>query len=339
MQALRVGLIAAVLVFATAVAAQKQMTGKPAPDFDAGDCANAPPEKTLAACKGDVVLIMYWSIYNARRETNAWSSNKAFPEIQELWDKYSGLGLQVFMIEGSKADKEELKDFAAEYGFTMPLVVRVDKTTSNFSEYEVGRVPYAYVIGASGEVVWQGKQGYEDTIEEELKKVVYPGLARTSVHEKLEKAAEAFGEGDYGKAASLAEKAKNKHGDTEEAVKDADYILNRIEKRAVALRAVIDADKTARRYRSAIRHLERMAERYAKLKHGEDAEDEVKELKKDKGVKAELAAWEDLDVILAENRKTPNKDQKKERLREFIERNKDKAAAEQARRHLNRLNE
>jgi len=55
-------ILIAALLFAAPLAAQLELVGKEAPSFSAGACVNPPADgaSTMAACKGDVVLIKYW---------------------------------------------------------------------------------------------------------------------------------------------------------------------------------------------------------------------------------------------------------------------------------------
>ena len=55
-------IILAVLPFlwARALAAQEEITGKEAPNFSATVCVNKPEAFTLEACKGEVILIKFW---------------------------------------------------------------------------------------------------------------------------------------------------------------------------------------------------------------------------------------------------------------------------------------
>ncbi|MCF6227834.1 MAG: hypothetical protein L3J82_04085 [Planctomycetes bacterium] len=53
-------ILLALLVSAPALLAFEELVGKDAPDFDARTCVNKPEDATLAACKGNVILIYFW---------------------------------------------------------------------------------------------------------------------------------------------------------------------------------------------------------------------------------------------------------------------------------------
>ena len=42
--------------------AEKNLVGEAAPDFSIGTMVNGVPERTLADCQGEVVLIKYWGM-------------------------------------------------------------------------------------------------------------------------------------------------------------------------------------------------------------------------------------------------------------------------------------
>ncbi|MBE7492220.1 MAG: TlpA family protein disulfide reductase [Planctomycetes bacterium] len=297
------------------------MAGKPAPDFKADRCLNEPKDglKTLADCKGEVVLIKLWGV-------KCGPCLASMPEVQALWTKYEGKGLHVFMLERQGHSEEQIRQVYESRGLTFPQVLE-----GNFPFNGVGSIPYAYVIGVNGDVIWEGHKGYVGVIDEEIKKVKYLGLGKPEVAKEVEKAAVAFGAGEYAKARDEALKAKEKKADDAAVVADADYIITRVDARAAALRSKIDADKDARRYHDAVAGLETLSGKAFKgMEVATAAETELKELKADKKVKEELKAWDALTKLQDSQKKLADKAAKKRALEEFARKNEGTAAGEEA---------
>lgn len=254
---------------------------------------------------------------------------KALPSVQGLWTKHGGKGLHIFLVESQGGTLDDITKYANDRGLTFPIPIR---NGSSFEGYKGGNgLPYAFVVGPDAKVVWQGRSGYEAVIEEQLKRIKYPGLGKLDVAKELEKSAVLFGTGEFAKAAEEAAKAKEKKADDEKVVADADYIIARVDAKAAALRAKIDAAKTARRYHEAVKSLEILAGKGFKgMEVGTAAETELKELKADKAVKDELKAWDALAKVVEANEKIKDAPTKKKNLEGFAKRNEGMAAADEA---------
>jgi hypothetical protein len=137
------------------------MVGKPSPDFKADRCLNEPADqmKTLADCKGDVILVKEWGV-------KCGPCLASMSEVQALWDKYQGKGLHVFMLERQGHDEAAITKVFRSRGLTFPAVLE-----GNFPFRGVGALPYAFVIGVDGTVIFEGHDGYSGVIDEEIKKV------------------------------------------------------------------------------------------------------------------------------------------------------------------------
>ena len=137
------------------------MLGNPSPNFRADRCLNEPADqrKTLADCKGEVVLVKLWGV-------KCGPCLASMSEVQALWNAYGGRGLHVFMLERQGHDEAAITQVFRRRGLTFPDVLE-----GNFPFWGVGSLPYAYVIGVDGTVIFEGHDGYSAVIEEEIKKV------------------------------------------------------------------------------------------------------------------------------------------------------------------------
>jgi len=253
----------------------------------------------------------------------------ALPSIQGLWTKHGGKGLNIFLVESQGGTKDDLTKYAADRGLTFPIAIR---NGSSFEGYKGGNgLPYAFVVGPDGKVVWQGRSGYAAVIEEQLKRIKYPGLGKLDVVKDLEKSAVMFGAGDFAKAAEEAAKVKEKKGDDAAVVSDADYIIARVNSKAASLRAKIDAEKASKRYHDALKDLETLSGKGFKgMEVADAAAAELKELKADKAVKEEVKAWDALAKVVEANEKVKDAATKKKNLEGFAKKNEGTAAGEEA---------
>ena len=252
---------------------------------------------------------------------------KALPSNQALWEKHKDDGLHIFLVESQGGTLEDITQYAKDRNLTLPLVIR---NGSDFGGYKGGNgLPYAFVVGPDGKVVWQGRKGYEAVIAEQLERIKYPGLGKLEVAKECVKAAEKFGKGDLAGAREEAEKVKEKEGDNEAAVADAEYIIQRVDGKIETLRNKIDAAKEKRRYHDAVRYLEELSGKSFKgLEVADTAKEELKDLKKEQ--KDELKAWEQLEKTLEANEKVKSDGDKKKNLIKFYEKYEGTAAAEEA---------
>lgn len=297
------------------------LTGNAAPDFSATRLLNAPADGqlSLADCKGEVVLVKLWGV-------KCGPCIGSMPEVQHLWEKYEGKGLHIFMLERQGHGESEIKKLYADMKLTFPQVIE-----GSFGGFPgVGSIPYAYVIGVDGKVLWEGNSGYAGEIDKEIKKVKYLGLGKNEIAKELEKAAQMLGTGDYAKAADEARKVKEKKADDAAIVADADLIISRVDARAAGLRKAIDTAKEARRYHEAAAMLATLSGKGFKgMEVADTAATELKEMKADKGIKEELAAWNALTTLLETIKKQKDAARKAE-LENFATRNAGKAAADEA---------
>ena len=254
---------------------------------------------------------------------------KALPSVQGLWEKNKDKGLHIFLVESQGGSEDDLKKYAADRGLTFPIAIR---NSCDYNGYKGGNgLPYAFVVGPDGKVVWQGREGYGAVCQQQLERIKYPGLGKLEVAPELLKSATKFGAGDFAGAKDEALKVKEKEVDNEPAIADADYIIARVDARVAELRAKIDDAKAKRRYHEAVAMLEELSGKaYKGMEESDKAGEELKELKKDKAAKEELKAWDQLEKTLAANEKAKSDEDKVKNLMKFAEKYEGTAAAEEA---------
>ncbi|MCA8919377.1 MAG: hypothetical protein KDB68_14060 [Planctomycetes bacterium] len=252
---------------------------------------------------------------------------KALPSVEALWQKNKDRGLHIFLVESQGHGQEELTKYAADKGLTFPIAIR---NSCDFNGYKGGNgLPYAFVVGPDGKVVWQGRSGYGAVCLEQLERIKYPGLGKLEVAPECVKAATAFAEGDFAGAREDAVKVKEKEADNAAAVADAEFIIERVDAKIASLRAKIDDAKSKRRYLEALRTLEELSGKGFKgMEVADQAKDEAKELKKEQ--KDEIKAWEQLEKTVEANEKARDDADKKKNLIKFYEKYEGTAAAEEA---------
>lgn len=301
------------------LAESSNMQGKPAPDFSASSYVlNAPEDKcnSFADCKGDVILIKLWGV-------NCGPCIKSMPEVNALWGKYGGKGLHVFMLERQNGSEEKIKQIYAP-GYKMPQV-----REGNFPYPGVGSIPYAYVIGVDGTVIFEGHTGYAGVIDSEIKKIKYLGLGKPDVAKGVEKAASAFVARNYAKAIEEANAVIEKAKD-EAAVADAKFVIERCNATGAKLRSEADAAKSERRYVDALQALDTLSKGFKGMEIGDAAAVEAKELRADKEVKKELDAANGLMKVMDTFKTMKSNADKAKALRDFAKRNEGTRAASEA---------
>ena len=157
-------MLAALMVLcspALSAAETSVMVGEQSPDFRADRFLNEPADrkKTLADCKGEVVLVKLWGV-------ECGPCLASMPEVQALWNRYEGKGLHVFMLERQGHDEAAITKVFRSRGLTFPDVLE-----GSFPFQGVGSLPYAYVIGVDGRVIFEGHSGYSAVIDEEIRNV------------------------------------------------------------------------------------------------------------------------------------------------------------------------
>lgn len=239
-------------------------------------------------------------------------------------------GLSMFLIHAQNEDKEWMTDYAKRKGLTFPIPIQQDCDFMAFDKGERITLPYAFVISPEGEVVWQGRDGYEAQVRAQVARIKYPKLRKLEVAPEIVEAATAFENGEYADSRDAALKVKEKAGDNEAAVADADYVLAKLAEHLAEMRTKIDLAKEEKRYHHAVAMLEELSGKpYKGMEACDAAKEELKALKKDKEVKAEIKAWEQYEKTLAAIEKSGEEERRKA-LEKFIKKYEGTAAASEA---------
>lgn len=244
-----------------------------------------------------------------------------------MWNEYGGKGLNMYLLESQGTAEDKLKAFLKGKGFTAPVQM------GGMAGYPGDRgLPFAYVIGVDGTVVFEGRGDYHAAVKAEMAKIKYPGLGKLEVAKGLEKAAGNFVAKAYAKAIEdcngIIEKAKD-----EAAVEDAKFIIERCNAEGAKLRARADKAKEEKRYLDAFADLETLSSGFKGMELGDAAAAEIKELKKDKEVKREVDAANNLNKLMESVNKMKTKTEKATALRNFAKQKTNegtRAAAEAA---------
>lgn len=249
---------------------------------------------------------------------------KALPSLQGLWNEYGGKGLNMYLLESQGTEEGALKKFLADRGITAPVYM------GGMSGYPGDRaLPFSYVIGVDGTVVFEGRGDYHSVIKAEMAKIKYPGLGKLDVAKGLEKAAQSFVEKQYAKAIEDCNKVIEK-GKDEAAVADAQFIIERCNAQGARIRADVDKAKEEKRYLDAFAGLETLANGFKGMELGDAAAAELKELKKDKDVKREVDAATALQKLIESQKTVKSKTDRAKQLRDFAKKNDGTRAAQDA---------
>jgi hypothetical protein len=256
---------------------------------------------------------------------------KALPSNQAFWKEIEPKGVHMFMVHGQDEDKDWMENYAKARGLTFPIAMQGE---CDFEKYDGGvrnHIPYAYVIGPDGKVVWQGEKGYEAQVRAQLARIKYPKLRRMDVAPEVVAAATAFEAGEIADAREAAIKVRDAAAEETPARTDAEYVIEKIDAHLAELRTRIDELKAARRYHEVLPLLEQLSgAAYKGLPQSDEAATELKALKADKAVKEELKAWEQLAKMLEGNAKAKTDADRRKNIEKFVKKYEGTAAAEEA---------
>lgn len=319
--------LVAMLALAPVALAQEDLVGKEAGDFSAGDMLFDADVKARAMedARGEVILIKYWGL-------KCGPCLASMPKVQQLWSEYKDKGLHIFHVESQGHTEEQVISYCESKGYDFPQTMRGGG--SDFSNFPGGNgLPYAFLIGVDGKVIWQGRHGYEQVIHEEIQKVQYPGLGKAEVADGLTKAAKYFGAGKLASAIREAEKSL----ETAELAEEAQYIIDRANRTGERMRQSVDAAKEDREFVRALEGLNKISKAFKGLPVGDAAAEELSTLKKEPEVKKELKAEKAYAAIMVQVQKAPTKEKQAALLKMFAEKFDGTKAGERAARKAESL--
>ena len=141
--------------------------GKAPPELSApaGDWINAKAPLTLAGLKGKVVYLQFGFL--------ACPACKEMEPVLDRWDRqYAAKGLVVLAVDTGRRDAlQALKDHAKDKAFRYPVLF--DDKGKASADYGVVGFPAAFLLDASGEVVWEG---YPVPAVDEIEKAIVTAL-------------------------------------------------------------------------------------------------------------------------------------------------------------------
>ncbi|MFN0058716.1 MAG: hypothetical protein ACKVX7_09705 [Planctomycetota bacterium] len=250
------------------------------------------------------------------------------PHLNQLWNDFAPKGLHIFHVESQGHTEEQVREFCEKNNVVFPQVMSSDADFSNFPGGS--GLPYAYLIGVDGKVIWQGRDGYKAIIHEEIKKVRFPGLGRLTVAKSLEKAAALFGQGRFDKAHELAAKELAEEGVAADVAADAKYIQERVALRGQRVEKRARDAETEREYDAAITAWSEIAASFKALPLGETAKTELERLKGDATAKKERRASAAYADVLKKIERMADRQRAADLLKAFAEQFEGTKAAEKA---------
>jgi thiol-disulfide isomerase/thioredoxin len=121
------------------------LVGAAPPELFATEWINANPAPTLAALRGQVVLIDFWT-------SNCATCVSLIPHLNEMQEKYGPRGLRILAFTHQSRNGIErymqAKEQAIHYTIGAGSQLKV--------EYGVQNVPYAFIVGRDGRLLWHG---------------------------------------------------------------------------------------------------------------------------------------------------------------------------------------
>ena len=207
---------------------------------------------------------------------------RQLPHMNELQEKYTSKGLHIFSLYCQAHTLEQVEETVAKHKIAYPIALEgiwADK-------YSSPGLPMVWIIGADGKIAFKGGRAYDEPLQKELAKVKYPGLGKVEVASEVEPAAKAFAEGKIANAVKLADAIADGNG-PEAAIKDAEFLLLRVEARIRALNQRAEVAESLKDIDAATVAWHELATRYAGCEDAEEAPARLKKLQEDKTAQRE----------------------------------------------------
>ena len=139
----------------------KDLKGQDPPPIAVTGWVNSDKPVNLADLKGKKVVLVEFFMVKCPHCV------AAAPQLRRLQENYEGDGLMIVSIS-SNDTADKVKAFLEEN--QLKTVVGIDTNFKTTLAYGVEGVPYSFLIGASGKIVWQGDPRSVDeiTLQSEL---------------------------------------------------------------------------------------------------------------------------------------------------------------------------
>jgi thiol-disulfide isomerase/thioredoxin len=126
--------------------------GSVPPEFVAEDWINADGPLTLAGLRGQVVLVDFWT-------TNCGDCLAAIPHLNELQHRYGPRGFKIVaFVDNSRQGIEWFMEAKARIDYVIGIGSNLK------TEYGIRQIPYAFLIGRDGTVLWHGMLVVDDLV-------------------------------------------------------------------------------------------------------------------------------------------------------------------------------
>lgn len=291
--------IAWTAALAVSALAGSPSVGQDAPEFgNAQWVMNAPDVTSIAELRGEVIFIEKWGV-------KCPPCLALIPHVEELQRDFGGRGLHIFAFEAQGHSAEEIQaTMAARGGKSYPVAA------GGAPNYETGGgIPHGWLVGVDGKIIWEGHPGdaaFDKTLKAELAKVKFPGLGLTDVDKALEKSVKSYLAGDLAKARTEAQKVAEGAKSSEEAKKDAEHILARIQAQAEKAKAKAESLEAEKLYVEASKRWNWLKSAFGSAEEGKLAAEKLKSYQKDAGIAKEIEASEKLAAMIDQLSKGAN---------------------------------
>lgn len=279
--------------------------GKPCPDLTAQQWFNTGGEKpTKASLAGKVVLVFLFC--------EGVQSADEVGYLNWLLDKYGDKGLRVVALTTDPPDRIEqmfLKQLKARYW------IGCDAERSTFGRFAhpgSAQMPQAYLVGAGGKVLAQGKRIAEEAVRDLVEELFDVELGR-DLHEALAAARADYEKGEVGRAWAAA--GRRASDPVAAIAEDAKFLVAKCEGRAAFTKRIAEKRLAAKDYPASRKKLDDLAGAYAPMEVAAWAVQRRRELDADPDVRRELLAWQELEKIAAREKKALGDPKKLEAVR------------------------
>jgi prepilin-type processing-associated H-X9-DG protein len=123
-----------------------QWIGQVPPEISAEDWLNAETPPSLAALRGRVVVVAFWTCHVG-------TVTGAIRDLDEIHGTYGPRGVVVIGL--TQEDRQEVEQFMQD----APIAHSIGVRSVSRRAYGVRGIPHAFVIGKDGRAVWDGHPG------------------------------------------------------------------------------------------------------------------------------------------------------------------------------------